>query len=246
VPDDAVLPDPSAAGYAQEPATAAGADSLSDIPLVALHPVEVIVFIVKFSVVVAAAATLPVVLYYAWPAINTRGFMTDAKRRTFLIWGGSLTGGMLLGTVLGVLYLAPAIIGFLITDATSSGMIISYRIKSFLWVVFYLTIGIGLLANVPVTMGLFHIGNIAEFRLQRKYWREITFAIFVAGWLLTPSGVFTMLIFGFSVMLAFLLGLLVLWIVTLPRDFKNRVVKAGRVALGLPRKATALFGGRSR
>jgi sec-independent protein translocase protein TatC len=125
-------------------------------------------------------------------------------------------------------------------------MIISYRIKSFLWVVFYLTIGIGLLANVPVTMGLFHIGNIAEFRLQRKYWREITFAIFVAGWLLTPSGVFTMLIFGFSVMLAFLLGLLVLWIVTLPRDFKNRVVKAGRVALGLPRKATALFGGRSR
>jgi sec-independent protein translocase protein TatC len=243
VPADAVLPDPSRPGYAQEAANA-GSSTPTDI-LVALHPVEVLVFIVKFSVVLATAVTLPLVLYYAWPAIQDRGFMTEARRRTFLTWGFSLTFGLLGGSLLGLVYIAPAIIGYLITDATDAGMVISYRIKSFLWMVFFLTIGIGLFANIPVTMGLFHRGRIAPFRLQRKYWREVTLVIFIAGWLISPKGVLPMMLFSIPIVLAFMLGLLALWIVTLPNEFRDRVAKAARAALGLPRKASRLLGGRS-
>jgi len=243
VPDDAVLPDPAKPGYAQEAANA-GASNPTDI-LVALHPVEVLVFIVKFSVVLAAAVTLPVILYYAWPALEERGFMTDARRSTFLTWGFSLALGLVGGSLIGVFYIAPAIVGYFITDATDSGMIISYRIRSFLWTIFFLTVGLGLFANIPMTMGLFHRGNIADFSLQRRYWREITFGIFAAGWLISPDGVLPMMLFSIPIVLAFVLGLLALWIVTLPQEFRARVMKVGRAALTLPRKATSLLSGRS-
>jgi len=54
--------------------------------VVALHPVEVLIFEAKVSALAGLVATLPVILFYAWPAAKERG-LVYGDRRTFVVWG---------------------------------------------------------------------------------------------------------------------------------------------------------------
>jgi len=110
--------------------------------VVALHPVEVLIFEAKVSALAGLVATLPVILFYAWPAAKERG-LVYGDRRTFVVWGGGLLVGFAVGTYLGFFWVAPTIISYLVSDAISNGMVISYRIKSFFWLVIATTVGIG-------------------------------------------------------------------------------------------------------
>jgi len=42
------------------------------INIITLHPVEALIFMVKFSVLLGIVAVFPVALYYAWPALRER------------------------------------------------------------------------------------------------------------------------------------------------------------------------------
>ena len=46
-----------------------------NVDIVTLHPVEALIFMIKFSTLLAAVATLPLVLYYAWPRLKERGLV---------------------------------------------------------------------------------------------------------------------------------------------------------------------------
>jgi len=186
----------------------------TDVEIVTLHPVEALIFEIKFSTLLAVVATLPLVLYYAWPAMRERG-LVRGDARVMLVWGGSLLAGIVLGSLVGFLYVAPSVMSWLAADAIQSNMMIAYRINNFGWLVIYTTVGIGLLANVPVSMVLFHVGNIAHYHVQRRYWRQVVVGIFAAAALLSPRGVFTMLLLALPAALAFLVGLALLWVVTL-------------------------------
>ncbi|MFD1565161.1 twin-arginine translocase subunit TatC [Haloarchaeobius amylolyticus] len=181
--------------------------------VVALHPVEVLIFEVKVSTLVAAVAVLPLVLYFAWPAAKERG-LVYGDRRTFVVWGGSLIVGFAVGTYLGFFWIAPSIISYLVSDAISNGMVISYRIKNFFWLVIFTTVGIGFLLNIIVTMALFHVGGIVSYRSMLDRWRPITVAIFAVAAFASPKGVLTMLMVAFPIALTYLLGLAVLYVLT--------------------------------
>ena len=181
--------------------------------VIALHPVEVLIFIVKVSTLLAIIAVLPFLLYWAWPAIQERG-LARGDRRVFAIWGGALFVGFLLGTVVGFFYIAPAVISYLITDAVNNDMVISYRIKSFFWLVIFTTVGVGFLMNVVVTMALFHVGNIVSYRAMLGAWRPVTVGIFAFAAVVSPRGLLTMLVFAIPLVLTYLLGLAVLYVLT--------------------------------
>jgi sec-independent protein translocase protein TatC len=181
---------------------------------ITLHPVEALVFQVKISVVIAAIAVLPMVIYYLWPALADRGWVTG-NRRTILVWGGSIVGALAAGSYLGYSYIAPEVISLLVYDALSEGTVISYTISTFAWLVFLLTVGIGLLADIPVTMVLFHVGGIVSFETMRERWRVPIIATFVFASLVTPDSLYTMLIVAFPVVAMYLLGLGILYLVTL-------------------------------
>jgi len=181
--------------------------------VVALHPVEVLIFEVKVSTLLAAVAVLPLVLYYAWPAAKERG-LVYGDRRTFVVWGGSLLVGFAVGTYLGFFWLAPSIISYLVSDAISNQMVISYRIKSFFWLVIFTTVGIGFLLNIIVTMALFHVGGIVSYRAMLERWRPIVVGIFALAAFASPKGVLTMLIVAFPIALTYLLGLAILYVLT--------------------------------
>jgi sec-independent protein translocase protein TatC len=189
-----------------------GQDQLVDI--VTLHPVEALIFEIKFATLLGLVATLPVILYYAWPRLKERG-LVGGDRRVILLWGCTLFVGLIGGSLLGFLVVAPAIISWLASDAVGASMVISYRINTFGWLVVFTTVGIGLLVEIPVTMLLFHEGGLITFETMFDRWRSVVMAIVVAAAALTPSSLLTMLVFALPVAFAYLAGVVILWVYTL-------------------------------
>ena len=193
------------------------------VDIVLLHPVEQLIFMIKFSTAFAALSVLPLALYFAWPAIEQRGVATG-DRNVLLAWGGTLMLALIGGSILGFLVIGPTIISALARDALTSNMIIAYRINSFGWLVTYLTVGIGLLAMVPMTMVLFHHGSIVSFGRMRRSWRGVVFAVFVVAGVFSPGGLFTMFMIAVPTAVAYVLGLGLLWVY----DRIGRAVPRGR------------------
>ncbi|MFB6206514.1 MAG: Sec-independent protein translocase TatC, partial [Haloglomus sp.] len=184
------------------------------VDIVTLHPVEALIFEIKFATLLGFVTTLPLMLYYAWPRLKERGFVRGDPR-VMLVWGATLLLGIVGGSLLGFLYIAPSVISWLATDAINANMIIAYRINNFGWLVIYTTVGIGLLAEIPVSMVLFHVGGVVDYHTMRDYWRQVVVAVFALSGLLSPRGVFTMLLLAIPTTFAYGVGLLILWLLTL-------------------------------
>jgi len=181
--------------------------------IVVLHPVEALIFMLKFSMLLGGVAVLPLLLYFAWPAIEERGISTG-DRNVLLVWGATMLVALIGGTLLGFLYVAPTILSLLAHDVVTSNMIVAYRISSFGWLVIYLTVGIGALTMIPVTMVLFHHGSIISYRRMQKSWRGIVLAFFAAAGFFSPQGIFTMFLVAIPASLAYGAGLGLLWLYT--------------------------------
>ena len=209
--------------------------SVEDFRIIDLHPVETLIFIIKVSTMLAVLAVLPMLLYYAWPAMKERG-LTAGQRSVVYEWTVAFVLALAGGTLLGYYYIAPGIIGFLVYDASRAGMVISYRISKFSWLIIYTTVGVGLLACVPVTMWMLFRGKLASFRTMRNRWREVTIAVFAIAGVFTPVSVLTMFLVAIPTMLAYGVGLAGLWAVTL----------GGRRDYALPEERTASDDGNAR
>ena len=183
------------------------------VSIVTLHPVEALIFMIKVSVIFGIAAVLPLLLYYAWPALKERG-AARGDRRVLLVWGGSLLTAMTLGSLFGFLHVAPATISWLATDVLRADMVIAYRISNYGWMVFFLTVGIGLLAMVPISMFLFHRGGIVPYATLRGRWREFAIAVLALGAFFSPRGIFTMFLLGLPIIAAYGVGIGLLWLYT--------------------------------
>ena len=181
--------------------------------IVALHPVEALIFEVQFSTLLAVAVTLPMIAYYAWPALRERNFVRG-HRSVIFGWLIALTVGLFCGFAFGYAYVAPMVISYLVADAVRANMIISYRISDFMWLVFYTTVGIGILADIPVLMVLLNTAGVS-YRQMRDHWREITIALMTFAALFTPVDIVTMFMLAIPLMVAYGVGIAVLFVLTL-------------------------------
>ncbi|QPV64733.1 twin-arginine translocase subunit TatC [Halosimplex litoreum] len=182
--------------------------------IVTLHPAEALIFEIKFATLLGLVATFPLILYYVWPRLKERG-LVGGDRRLLGLWAVTLIVGIVGGSVVGFLYVAPAIISWLAADAIQSSMVIYYRINNFGWLVVLTTVGFGLLVEVPVTMFLFHRGNLISFQTMFDRWRTVVMAIVVFAAFITPSSLLTMLVLALPVAFAYMVGLGLLWVYTL-------------------------------
>nr|WP_246308183.1 twin-arginine translocase subunit TatC [Halobaculum salinum] len=203
-------------------------EGAANFGVIVLHPVEALIFEVKFSTMVGVAAVLPFAAYYAWPALRERGFVRG-RRQVIFGWVAALVAGLLGGLVLGYTTIAPAVISWLVGDALRAGMVISYRISDFFWLVIFTTVGIGILADVPVLMVLLNSAGVS-YRAMRDRWREATIAIMLFAALFTPADVITMFLVTVPLMAAYGVGLGVLFVLTLGgrRDLAKPTVGATR------------------
>ena len=182
------------------------------LTVITLHPVEAILFIVKFSVLIGALSILPMVAYYAWPALRELGFVRGRQNAVFL-WTGSLVGGLFAGFALGYLYVAPTIISYLVANAQAANMLITYRINDFFWLIAFTTAGIGLLVDIPILMLLLNRAGL-PYGAMRARWREVTIGLLTTAAILTPADITTMFLVTIPLMGAYGVGLGVLFLVT--------------------------------
>jgi sec-independent protein translocase protein TatC len=187
--------------------------SKESVNVVALHPMEALIFEVKFSTLLAVGAVLPMVAYYAWPALREKGVVRGHQRVVFG-WAGALLVGLLGGFALGYGYVAPQVISYLVADAVRAEMVIAYRITNFFWLIFFTTAGIGLLADVPILMVLLNTAGV-RYRTMRGRWREVTVGVLAFAALFTPADIFTMFLVTLPLMAAYGVGLSVLFVLTL-------------------------------
>ncbi|RLM56616.1 preprotein translocase subunit TatC [Halobellus sp. Atlit-31R] len=183
------------------------------LDVVALHPMEALVFQVKFSTIIAALATAPLLAYYAWPALRERDIVRQRRRAVF-VWTGALTAGLIGGFVLGYTTIAPSVISWLVSDAVRANMVIAYRITNFFWLIVFTTAGIGFLADVPIAMILLNSAGVT-YDTMRGRWREVTVGILAVAALFTPADVLTMFLVTIPLMAAYGIGLGVLFVITL-------------------------------
>ena len=182
------------------------------LTIITLHPVEALLFMVKFSVLIGALAVLPMVAYYAWPALRELGAVRGHQNQIFL-WTASLTAGLVGGFIFGYLYVAPEIISYLVADAQAAEMLITYRVDDFFWLIIFTTAGIGILADVPVLMLLLNKAGL-PYAAMRNRWREVTIGILTVAALFTPADVITMFLVTVPLMIAYGIGLAILFLVT--------------------------------
>lgn len=186
----------------------------SSLRIVTLHPVEALVFEAKFSIVIAAILTIPVILFYLWPALKERG-VTQASRHSVALWFVGLAGALLAGSALGYYDIGPWIFSWLVLDAHQSNMVVTWRVSSFLWLVFLTTMGIGLFADVPMALWLLYLTDIVSFEGLMSRWRVGVLICFVASAIVTPNSIYKMLLIAIPFAGAFLVGLGLLYVVTL-------------------------------
>lgn len=185
-----------------------------DVSVITLHPVEALVFEVKIATLLGAVATIPLILYYAWPALTERG-LVRGDRNVFYGWAAALTVGLLAGSALGYFVVAPAVVSYFVYDAFQADLVIAYRVSNFFWLIFFTTVGIGLLLDIVVTMLLFQRAGIVSYRTMRERWRIVILGTMVLAAVLTPGSVLSMVLVAIPVGLFYGFGLLLLWVVTL-------------------------------
>jgi sec-independent protein translocase protein TatC len=184
------------------------------LSIVTLHPVEALVFEVKISAIFAAIVCLPLLAYFAWPAIEDRGLLTG-DRNVLLVWGGTLLAGLAVGIAVGYLVVAPAVISWFVWDAVQADMVIYYRVKSFFWLVFLTTAGIGLLFDIPLSMVLFERAGYVSYDSLRERWRGVALVCFVFASVVTPESVYTLFVIAVPMILFYWIGIGLLWVLTL-------------------------------
>ncbi len=187
--------------------------TIDSLNVVALHPMEALIFQVKFSMVVAIAAILPMLAWYAWPALREKGIVRRRKGVIFG-WAGALLVGLFGGFALGYLYVSPAIIGYLVTDAVRANMVIAYRISDFFWLIVLTTAGIGVLVDIPVFMVLLNTAGVSYQRMRGR-WREVMVGLMLAAALFTPADALTMILVTVPLMTAYGVGVGSLFLLTL-------------------------------
>jgi len=185
-----------------------------EVVLVTLHPVEHLIFIVKISTLLGVVATLPLLLYYAWPALAERGLVSGDRGAVFR-WSTVAVIALTAGSLAGYAFVAPSVISWLANDAVQSSMIVKYRINAFGWLVFFTTVGIGILACVPAVMFVLHRGGIVTYPRMHARWREVTVGIVAFGAVFSPRGLFTMVLLSLPLVTMYYVGIGLLWVYTL-------------------------------
>ena len=152
--------------------------------LVFFNPSEAFLIHIKIAFFVGLAISMPVIMYQLWafisPAIE---YKTKKHGLLFLL---SSLGTFIGGASFGFFVLLPAAFKFLLSfSGDSLDPVISA--SSYISFVLGLTLGCGLVFEMPVLSFLLSKIGIINYRFLRKTWKYAAIAIFIAAAIVTPT-----------------------------------------------------------
>lgn len=176
------------------------------VDVIALHPVELLIFEAKLSVIIGITSTIPICLWRIWPDIRNKEVVSFGRSKG-MTYMSLIMGTFILGCIIGFLYVAPEGLNLLSLDAERIDAIVSYRINSFFWISFYASISVGfmMLAYIIPLLGYIKSGrkNILVDR-----WRVVLFALLIISIMITPSSVLRAMVFYIPVCIIYAIGLI--------------------------------------
>ena len=178
---------------------------VGDLEIVALHPVELLMFQAKMSMIVALIPTVIVGAWKIWPDIRQDNIV-HIGRTNMISYALVPIISLSIGCVIGLLVVSPEILEFLISDANRINAEISYRISSFFWIVMYTTIITGMFISIYTTMVYWYARGVDE-SLLTGYWRQVVFGVLIFSMFITPDSISKSLAFMFFPTISFLLGI---------------------------------------
>lgn len=167
-----------------------GFDNLS---IVALHPVELLMFQAKMSVIIALIPTILIALFKLWPSVRSEG-LVEISRSNMITYILVPIATLVAGLLIGVNYITPAVLEILIADAGRIDAQISYQVKSFFWIVLYVTILSGLFVSVYTSVIYWYLRGL-KTEVLTDNWRQIILAVLIFSMFITPDSVTKSLLF---------------------------------------------------
>lgn len=152
--------------------------------LVFFNPQEAFLIHIKIAFFTGLALSTPMVLHQLWAFISP-AVETEAKRHGLLFLFFSI-GAFVSGASFGFFALLPAALKFLLSfSGDTLQPVISA--SSYISFVLYLTLGCGLVFEMPVLSFLLSKMGVINYRFLRKMWKYAVIIIFIIAAVITPT-----------------------------------------------------------
>ena len=173
--------------------------------LVFFNPAEAFLIHIKIAFFTGLVLSLPVLLYQLWAFISP-AIENKTKRHGILFLVSSL-GAFIFGAAFGFLVLLPTALKFLLSfSADTLEPVISA--SSYIFFVLGVTLGCGLVFEMPVLTFLLSKIGVINHRILRKAWKYALILIFIIAAVITPTpDVFNMTILAIPMLFLYELSI---------------------------------------
>lgn len=174
--------------------------------IITLHPVELIFFQAKLSIIISIIITSLSSLIVIWPQL-IKDRLTKISTEQILIYLFSVIMIFLLTVIGSYIYVIPELIQLLIYDAMRINAIISYQINSFFWMIVKISVIFGIFVSLYYSIIVGYLTDIVPYKYMMNNWRNVVFFIYLISILITPSGILKAFIISIPISISYLMAI---------------------------------------
>lgn len=179
--------------------------------IITLHPVELIFFQAKLSIIVSIIITSLSSLVVIWPQL-IKDRLTKISTQQISIYLVSVISIFLLTVIGSYIYVIPELIQLLIYDAMRINAIISYQINSFFWLIVKISVVFGIFVSLYYSIIVGYLTDIIPYKYTMDNWRNVVFFIYLISILITPSGILKAFIISIPISISYLMAVATIYI----------------------------------
>lgn len=174
--------------------------------IITLHPVELIFFQAKLSIIISIIITSLSSLIVIWPQL-IKDRLTKISTEQISIYLFSVILIFLLTVIGSYIYVIPELIQLLIYDAMRINAIISYQINSFFWMIVKISVIFGIFVSLYYSIIVGYLTDIVPYKYMMNNWRNVVFFIYLISILITPSGILKAFIISIPISISYLMAI---------------------------------------
>lgn len=176
--------------------------------LVYVSPLEVILLKIKIAFVIGLFALLPLVLFFVIrPLIKNRNI--QISKRWLTISAFFAIALFFTGVAYAYYIMLPLFINYLYLNASTSGVIATYSIFSFISFAVQASFIFGIVFETPLFLTLLTRSGIVQYKVLLEYRKHVYVFCLIAGAIITPPDIISQIMVGIPLIIFFELSLLI-------------------------------------
>ncbi|MCM1985578.1 twin-arginine translocase subunit TatC [Methanococcoides seepicolus] len=178
--------------------------------LVYVSPLEVILLKIKIALVIGLFALLPLVLFFVIsPLIKNRNIQIQISKRWLTMSAFFAIALFVTGVAYAYYIMLPLFINYLYLNASTSGVIATYSIFSFISFAVQASFIFGIVFETPLFLTLLTRSGIVQYKVLLEYRKHVYVFCLIAGAIITPPDIISQIMVGIPLIIFFELSLLI-------------------------------------